>query len=212
MDSLIAFYDAKHNDANTAQWTDLSGHNRHMTPRTRTTFVGGAKPHWSNNPASSTDTSVGFDKIVYPFQSRWAYYLLWFYNTSQVNIAYPRIVGVEPIDRPDFSIREGMYAASGPAGWQTHQVAIQNAWQAVVLNVDTVLPKQSIYLNGSANVVDRNNPGVWPALPVAFTIGNRTDYNGEAVVGLYGLVAIYNRTLTETEIDNIYARLPVGIW
>lgn len=210
---MIAFYDARANFGSNNIWLDRSGNNRHLLPRSNVAFTTSNNiPFWRNNHPTLSASNAGFFPVTLAFPDQWCYYFLWFYNSNQptVNATYPRLTGG---DRSDIAIRLGSYASGVNNGaWFTHQAGNLNAWQALAANFNFTSKTISYYLNGSNNVNTRNTGTGWTVKPTEIRIGTAFDVSTEAVRGNFGVIALYNRVLTTTEIQRMYSRLPANIY
>ncbi len=97
----------------------------------------------------------------------------------------------------------GFYFSNLNTGWRdTNQSIGLNTW-ALVSYVFKNDGKVKIYIDDEIVYNNTFSSGTLPT-DYNFMLGNRYDYNGEAIVGKIGPVSIYNRQLTAEEISQNY--------
>jgi len=89
--------------------------------------------------------------------------------------------------------------------WTTGYVPPLNEWVHIVLNVNTILPKRNLYINGKLQVSDTSSiPTITTYSNDVFISKNNIGNNDYYLNGDIGLVKIYNRYLSNEEITQNY--------
>ena len=89
--------------------------------------------------------------------------------------------------------------------WTTGYVPPLNEWVHIVLNVNTTVPKRNLYINGKLQVSDTSSMATLTAYSNDVFIGkNHAGTNDYYLNGDIGLVKIYNRYLSASEVQQNY--------
>jgi len=90
---------------------------------------------------------------------------------------------------------------SGFVEYNTHIIPNLDTWYHLVANVD-VTGSTTVYINSEAKVMDLTEPLIGNAFELK--LGRRIDFNGSRFKGIIDDVRIYNRELSQAEIDELY--------
>jgi hypothetical protein len=204
---LVAYYDTQNlrypNSVSGTTWYDISGNGRSVTIRSGSSYNSADKYITFDGTANSGTTVAQTGQTL----TQWTV-MCAFMQTANGR-AFARIAGASPnIDAGEIAVYGQTLAINPPesGSWTyTSFTTTYNVWYHMCIAFDTTttgVVDAWVYING-ALVNSYTIDGTVESL-TGYVIGNRTDLNGEAMIGRMSLFAIYNRVLSQSEVSANY--------
>jgi hypothetical protein len=204
---LVAYYDTQNlsypNSVSGTTWYDISGNGRSVTIRPGSSYNSPGKYITFDGTVNSGTTVAQSGQSL----TRWTVMCAFMQTANGTGFA--RIAGSSPsFDAGEIGLNGQTLAFNSPesASWTyTSFTTTYNVWYHMCVAFDTTttgVVDAWVYING-ALVNSYTIDGSVESL-TGYTIGARSDFNNEGMIGRMSLFAIYNRVLSPSEVSANY--------